>query len=339
MAAPTVVTDDAMSVATYSATLAGRSPWVDPGLPTSYIGFQWGKTTAYGNWTYWEQAFPGEAYHHDIADLEKGITYHFRIVGAAGALRSYGADKSFTTTTVGPPPVSTPFMGWIIDKLTNVSGWFYSIYLAVVGWVWPFNLTANFFYEASWVFLRLAWNFYDFSLWVDDIATKIVTILSWDTIWDLVLTAVPSLEEIRDWFYAWQFHVWQELTNWWRAKSVTVLGWIEEAKEDLLTWIDWLHGEIIELRGEVDDLIGQIPNVTEITAWFSNWWGNILANLGTWWDDRLLDVQGLIDSAFVTRDQFWAGWQDIRDRVFDFFDDPLEWLLERFTDWFLGPEV
>lgn len=339
MTSPVVLSDEAENVATYSATLVGHCTWVDPREVASYIIFQWGKTITYGNWTYYETAGPDETYKHDIKGLEKGTLYHFQIVGAARTFRSFGGDRTFTTTTVGPPPVSTPFMGWIIDKLTNVSGWFYSIYLSVVGWVWPFNLAADFFYEASWVFQQLAWNFYTFSLWVEDIATKIVTILSWDTIWDLVLTAVPSLEEIRDWFYAWQFHVWQELTNWWRATSVTVLGWIDEAKDDLLTWIDWLHSEIIELRGEVDDLIGQIPNVTEITAWFSNWPGNVTSVINTWWTSTMGEVQGLINSAFVIREPFWAGWQDIRDKVFDFFEDPLEWLLERFTDWFLGPEV
>ncbi len=229
-------------------------------------------------------------------------------------------------------------MSWIIDKLTNVSDWFYSVYLAVADWVWPFNQAADFFYEVSWVFIRLAWDFYDFSVWVDDIATKIVTILSWDIIWSFILEKVPKLEDIRDWFYAWQLHIWQELTNWWSATSTDVLGWIDIAKNDLLTWINWLHTQIIELRGDVEDLIGQIPDISEIRAWFSNWWGNILVNLSTWWNDRLLEVQRLIDTAFSLREPFWAGWQEIRDKVFEFFDDPLEWLLERFTNWFLGPE-
>lgn len=339
MAAPTVFTDDAVSVATYSATLVGRCTWIDLGVATSYIGFQWGKTTAYGNLTHWTQAFPGETYYHDITGLEKGTTYHFRIIGAAGALRSYGADKSFTTTTVGPPPAPTPFMGWIIDKLTNVSGWFYSVYLAVVGWVWPFNLAADFFYEASWVFLRLAWNFYDFSVWVDDIATKIVTILSWDTIWDLILTAVPSLEEIRDWFYAWQFHVWQELTNWWRAKSVTVLGWIDEAKQWASLQIDSLEKLVYSILADVDELLAQIPDVSELIAWFSNWWGNVTSVIIAWGALTGTQIGSLIDSAIRGYEPFWAGWQDIRDKVFDFFADPVEFVWARFTNWFLGPEV
>ena len=332
MAAPAVITDEAENVATYSATLAGRCTWVDPGAAVSYIGFEWGKTTAYGNWSPWEQALPGEAYHHDIAGLEKGTAYHFRIVGAAGALRSYGADKSFTTTTVGPPPVSTPFMGWIIDKMSLTSGWFYSIYLTVEDWVWPFTLAADFFYEVSRVFQQMAIDFYTFSLWVDGIATRIVTILSWDNIKSLFKEWLPGLEEIRDWFYAWQLHVWQELTNWWRAQSTTVLGWIEEAKEELLTWTDWLHGQIIELREDLDNLLAQIPDVSEMATWFSNWWGNILPNLTWWWDEKLLDIQALFSSWTLELEPFWAGWQDIRDKVFEFFADPWEWLYNKFDD-------
>ena len=54
--------------------------------------------------------------------------------------------------------------------------------------------------------------------------------------------------------------------------------------------------------------------------------GNILLVVNNWWRDRLLDVQGLINSAFVTRDSLWSGWQDLRDKVTEFFSDPEEWL-------------
>ena len=60
--------------------------------------------------------------------------------------------------------------------------------------------------------------------------------------------------------------------------------------------------------------------------------------LTTWWNSRLEDIQGLINSAFTIREGLWTGWQDWRDKVVEFFTDPLEWLLAKFTDWFLGPE-
>jgi len=50
------------------------------------------------------------------------------------------------------------------------------------------------------------------------------------------------------------------------------------------------------------------------------------------------DVLDLIDSAFTLRESLWSGWQEIRDLVFEFFNDPWAWLEERFTNWFLGGE-
>jgi len=65
----------------------------------------------------------------------------------------------------------------------------------------------------------------------------------------------------------------------------------------------------------------------------------VLSFVNTWWSGAVLQVQGLINTAFLERDSWWAGWQDWRDQVAEFFTNPLEFLLNRFTDWFLGPEA
>jgi len=327
MISPTVVTDNAVSVAKYSATLVGRCTWVDPTVATSYIMFQWGKTTAYDNNTFWEQAFLDETYSHDISGLEENTTYHFRIIGwTAGALASYGSDRTFTTTIVGPPPVSTPFMGWLISKLNDVSGWFYSIYRTVYDWVWPFWLAADAFYWLSTMFNGIAWDFYYFSVWVDDIANKIVTILSWDTVWSYILTYVPNLEAIRDWFSErWSWFT-TEINNWWSETVNIVIGWIDALRDWALFWINYLHGQIYSLNVKVDQVMRQIPDITELMAWFSNWTGNVTSMINTWWTGALSEVQSLINSAFIEREPFWAGWQDWRDKVTEFFTDPEDWL-------------
>lgn len=304
MAAPNVITDAAMWVARYSATLAGHSPWVDPGEAISYIGFQWGKTTAYGGFSYWEQAIPGESYLHDITGLAQATTYHFRIVGAAGALRSYGADRTFTTTTVSPPPAATPFMGWIIEKLRYVAGWLHDIFLVVDDWIWPFFLAAPPFYWLSALFSGLALNFYHFSLWVDDVANRIVTILTFDNIYSYFKVYFDAALNAWTWVQNFATDISAIIDTWWQGTIATVTGWIDALRDWALFWINYLQGQIHSLNTRVSNIISQIPDISEFGAWFSD----------------------LIDSAFREREPFWAGWQDWRDKVTEFFSDPEEWL-------------
>ncbi|GAH69681.1 unnamed protein product, partial [marine sediment metagenome] len=56
-------------------------------------------------------------------------------------------------------------------------------------------------------------------------------------------------------------------------------------------------------------------------------WNTITGNLEKWWKTQL----ALLNETF--------GWvQDFRDGLGEFFPNPLEFLWNRFIDWFLGPE-
>jgi hypothetical protein len=230
------------------------------------------------------------------------------------------------------------FMAWIIDALNDISSWFYEIYLDVYSWVWPFSLTANLFLYLCYLFNNLAWYFNAFSSWVSDVQGKIGNFLSWSTIWSYILSYVPNLTQIRDWFYSWWTNVQSVVASWWSATSVTVQGWINTALQYVnsvaTAWNNFWNNLWPQLTISFNSLKSAWDNfwtVTFPTLVSFSW-------LTTWWSSRLQDVQGLIGSAFTARASLWAGWQEMRDNVVNFFTDPVEFIWERFTDWFLGPE-
>lgn len=231
------------------------------------------------------------------------------------------------------------FMTSIIDALDSVSDWFYKLYLEVYGWVYPFWLTADFFYQLSVLFNTLAWRFYDFSLWVSEVQGKVSLVLSWSTIWSSVLGMVPNLLQLRDWFYNWVTFVTNTVNTWWGATSLTVQAWVQSAKDMATSLFNQLNNALASLQSAWDSFKGKVPTIDAVISWWGNWWGNVLPQLGTWWNSRLLEVQGLIDSAFLTRQSLWSGWQEMRENVVEFFADPVELIWNRFTNWFLGPEV
>ena len=218
------------------------------------------------------------------------------------------------------------FMHWIVQRLNYISDFFYDLYLDCYYVGWPLDVLDTWFYYISDYFSKLAWHFSDFGTWVNDVAAKVLDILNWSTIWSYILSYVPNLTEISDWFYYWWDYVTQVVDTWWTSTSTTVLAWIDEAKQWTQIWIDYLQSQVYALGVRIDDILALIPDMSEIQAWFTNWTGNVSQVINTWWSGAILEVQGLIDSAFTIRESFWAGWQDWRDQVTEFFTDPEDWL-------------
>lgn len=231
------------------------------------------------------------------------------------------------------------FMDWIIQRLNDASDFLYDIYREVLEWVWPFWLAAEFFYELSWLFWRLAQDFYDFSQWVSNTQAKVSEILSY-----------ANISSYFQWWFdravwAWTWvadafrNVWNIVDDWWSSTQSTVRAWIDEAKSYAAFLVANLNLMLSSLQSAWDDFKGMIPTIDEVIYWWHNWTGELLSVVNSWWSGAILEVQGLINSSFIEREPFWAGWQDMRDKVTEFFTDPLEFLWVLFTDWFLGPEV
>ena len=226
------------------------------------------------------------------------------------------------------------FMNRIVSRLRDVSDWFYEVFLEVRGWVWPFYLIADFFYELSYLFYYLANYFSDFGDWVDDIADQVADILSWSNIRSLIRSWLPDIEDLVDWWDRWWKWVGEEIDDWWRDKKHDVWGWIEEAEDWLKGLIGSVETALNTLKAAWDDFKGKIPSIDNIIAWFGNWWALILAQIITWGALTATQIDTLIDSWFKSYEPFWAGWQDWRDKVIEFFTDPLQWLYNRMDEWF-----
>lgn len=218
------------------------------------------------------------------------------------------------------------FMTWIVSRLNYIGDFFYELYLECYYAGFPLDILDSWFYAICELFYNLAWDFYDFSEWVNSVQAKVADILSWSTIWSYILSYVPNLIDIRDWFYYWWENVLDVVVSWWSTTYLVVQGWIEIAVEGLddlkVAWSNFWNITLPEL----------LSNLNSLRAEWDNFWTYTLPNLldiswlTTWWSARLIDIQSLIDSAFLLRSSFWEGWQDWRDKVTEFFTDPEDWL-------------
>lgn len=230
------------------------------------------------------------------------------------------------------------FMNRIIGYLNDASWLFYEIYLEVYGWIWPFSYLQYPFWDLSSIFSWLAWGFRDFTIWVYEVNNLVTNILSWSTIESYIRNWLPHLVDVVHWWHNWVYFLSREINNWWYYTQATVQGWIDIATQGFdnlvvawdefwtYTWPRWTDKLDLLAADWGDFLIHKLPTLFDISY------------AEEWWRSKFLDVTKAISDAFREREDFWAGWQDFRDKVVEFFTDPLEWLLDRFTDWFLGPE-
>lgn len=226
------------------------------------------------------------------------------------------------------------FLSAIINILNDVSDWFYEIYLECFYGAWPISALAHLFLKMCYLFNDLAWGFSDFGSWVRDISSKIAQVLNWNTIWSSILSYVPNLIQIRDWFYSWVNNVLGLVDNWWSSVRWTVQGWIDTAVSGFRDLINQLEGSFTVVLEAWDSFKGKIPTLEEVAAWFGNWTGEVFSAIDDWWSGTIGDVQALISSALIEYEPFWAGWQDWRDQVVEFFTDPLQWLYNKLDEWF-----
>ena len=220
-------------------------------------------------------------------------------------------------------------MGFLTDIVyffNDAADYFYDLYRKTYDWVVPFKYVSSIFLDICYVFEDLAWAFSDFGDLIWDWKYEIAAILSWSTIRSYIRNWLPDLENMVVWWWDWWDWVTDTVDEWWYSTKYTVKGWIAIAVEGLDTlkvaWGDFWNITFPQWTSTLDNLGA---------AW-DNFWTIILPglisqiDLAAWWSARLLDIQGLVDSAFTLREGFWTGWQDWRDKVTEFFTDPEDWL-------------
>ena len=231
---------------------------------------------------------------------------------------------------------------WFIDRIFSlvwdISDFFYDAWLEVKGWMWPLNQLAPRLLAIGDAFWDLLTPIAQVSDWAYDVQQKVADILSFDNIWSY----------FHDWFVAaanawdWVLDAWWIVTNWiddwWSGASLTVQGWIAIATQGFndmvvawgnfwnVTWPQWT-GKLDILRGEWDNFwTVTYPNLVSF-----EW-------LTTWWNERLPEVNTLINSAILIWFPFYDSLAELWGSVAEFITNPFDWLENRLADWFLGPE-
>jgi hypothetical protein len=157
--------------------------------------------------------------------------------------------------------------------------------------------------------------------WVNSLVEWAIQVSAW---FEDIIT---EIREAFDLFTQGLNTLWQELVNFKDTLFSLFESWLAAAKDTVLGWVavvrDWLLERIADVRTLVDTL----------GVRWDNFWNEILPGLVSFdaLEDRVKQLLADLSAPLNVLLEF-------KDKIVAFFSDPLEWLLEMFTDWFLGEE-
>lgn len=148
---------------------------------------------------------------------------------------------------------------------------------------------------------------------------------------------------VENWVVVQTIHAAANFTGIVQAVIVQIGSVIAEigARIDEVVWgiEDRVRGLIAEVTSFFTGLLDDISaRLNTLTASLSKLWDDIVALMDEAIDTAILEMRKYVDGLFAEWSELLNGLDNIKESLFEFFDDPLEWLWARFTDWFLGEE-
>ncbi|KKL71316.1 hypothetical protein LCGC14_2096100 [marine sediment metagenome] len=201
---------------------------------------------------------------------------------------------------------------WVIYAFDSISVFFQSIFWTISGWVWPFNLVASFFNNLAYRFLDVGSFFVNLGAWIDAVWLRMLQILSeWD-IW----TRFQQWFNWAEWAWSWILNaptnIWGVIDNWWSSARLTIQDWINSATFTWVTLLNNVHFWLASLQKNWDDFWTlTYPNLLGIS-----------------------NAESLILSMFRSWFPFYDDLVSIKDELFSFFADPLQWLYSKLDEFF-----
>lgn len=130
--------------------------------------------------------------------------------------------------------------------------------------------------------------------------------------------------------------------------ETVILPWAEEHIPWIITVVDWVTNFAGELELFFADPGGYIKEWFEVSVlpWLEEnvpwvitileWVTNFKEELELFFSDPTSYIRDKLETS--EWGDLFTTWEDFRYAIVEFFQNPFDWLLDRFTDWFLGKE-
>jgi len=178
---------------------------------------------------------------------------------------------------------------------------------------------------------------WDIFTWHIDVGTPIIRAIEWVLEW--INSLVDWVQQIGNWYEdfrqevvdfftqipKWLNEIWQWILNFADTLGDWIANWWEPIYQTVKDWVLTVIDEVKEALGVISDTVTRW--VTTVESFFTS----ILPTLAS-----KLDVADLIKAAFKPWTDLFNWWGEFYKEVKEFFVNPVEFIWNKFTDWFFG---
>jgi len=205
---------------------------------------------------------------------------------------------------------------WIIYDIRRIVRYLYQVFADLALWCWahdpPFGWLGSQFAIIYDHLTDLHYGLYLFAEDYESLWEGIIGIITESDVFSLLQSWLTFAEDAWYWVANAFNNVVSIIWEWWPIALDYVMTYINNAVEGLT-----------ELREAWDTFwTVTLPSLVSL-----DW-------LGIWWEGKIEDVQSLITTAIENLNILMVGWQEIRDQVFEFFNDPYGWIYNRLDEFF-----
>lgn len=262
-------------------------------------------TASRGGWLY--------AYSYlGWVDWEINENGSYRVEITVTGVGSYSRTIPFTISGIPIEPPPPPPDGGMLDRIFSyvwdISDFFHALgYAASEIPIVGSTISAWFYaiYRVTWYLLTPIANL---GVWIDDVTSKIANILTLYAVWSHFKFWFDAAEIAYNWVRQASIFITYIINNWWNTQL-----------QELSLWWNTELSELREVKVKWDYFW------TVLYPKSVNW-----PDFQSWWLSELSELQGLINSSIKELEPLWAGWQDWRGKVTEFFTDPEGWLYKAF---------
>lgn len=256
--------------------------------------------------------------------------------------------------------VARTYIGWVAHHCYEIALYFHEIGKMVNDWVWPFSEAAHAFFSISSFFDGLKLAFVKFDEWTQALYGYVHGFGIWDWVKYNLVAWLPGLEdaitvinnftdEVKTFIADPILYLktkFRDVILPWAINNIPWVGTIYRWYMFYSVEIDLFFSnpiQYLKTKFEYDILpwaISDIPFIRTLYIWYSNF----KIELELFFTDPSAYLKRKFEEVILP----WAiesipffftlyRWYETIE-IDEFFTDPLGWLWERFTNWFLGKE-
>ena len=170
--------------------------------------------------------------------------------------------------------------------------------------------------------------------WIGETWNKLFVL--WDDFWRELGEVWVKLGEVWDWFIALPGNIWKEITDWWSDPDNIIRVFIDGVKEALTVVIEGVGTVANRIATAWDNFWTLIfPTLIDFN-WWRGFWGGMFSNISDWWAPEKQKVTEETDAKIAPVEEEVNRHTSWWETFWDFLTNPLDWLMDRFIDWFLG---